>query len=197
MLDNYGGNTGCMNTTSTIYPQVSQFAGQTPTNNMSSTYNSPVSQFSAHMSSNCTNVVSPTFRPPVSQFAIQSHQTNLLYGSPQQNANHSQVNSFCLKWVNNTTVSRCYGCKGDIPNPPGNSAEALIVVYRDFRSFFQNGILRWTDTPENVHFHLNIQCIQYRYPLFIPCTLVFPPEFIQHFDEQQKFILSNNFGITL
>ena len=53
---------------------------------------------------------------------------------PASNLNN-QANSFCLKWLFGTTVSRCYGCSTIIQNPPASIDEALIVVYRDRRLF--------------------------------------------------------------
>ena len=97
-----------------------------------------------------------------------------------------QENSFCLKWVQNTTVSKCYGCNQAIHNPPRNEVEGLIVVYRDYRCYYYNGTMRWSSSPENIHFHLDKRCIQLRYPRFLPNTLVVPPDYIPYLHEQQN-----------
>ena len=152
------------------------------------------------------NVISPTFPPPVAQFSNTPAADNVARpAAPLQNVgfnrmhlpqNHQQSNSFCLKWVYNTTISKCYGCNQPIPNPSRDHTEALVVVYRDYRSFFLNGVLRWTSNPENIHFHLNRGCVQLRYPNFLTNTLVIPEEFVPHLDMQQKLILLNEFGIN-
>ena len=151
------------------------------------------------LDNDCANVISPTFCPPVSQFAYLPAVNRLdqPIGPLLQNVPSRQTSSFCLKWVYNTTVSKCYGCTLPIQNPSRDVNEALIVMYRDYRSFLQNGMLTWTNNPENVHFHLNRQCIQLRYPAFLPNTLVVPQEFIQHLNETQKLILLNEFGLPV
>ena len=90
---------------------------------------------------------------------------------------------FKLKWVAGSRVSRCYGCKGDIINPPQSSPDDLCVVYRDIREFRDRdtGQLQYTNSPENVHFHLKASCVRIRYPDFLDKDLVVPAEFTQHF----------------
>ena len=44
-------------------------------------------------------------------------------------------NPFFLKWVSGTTVSKCYGCNGSIPNPPINMLDNLIVARKDIRHY--------------------------------------------------------------
>ena len=68
---------------------------------------------------------------------------------------------FTLKWVAGTRVSRCYGCNGEIKNPPESIPDDLIVVYRDRRQFRERltGQLQFTSEPQNIHFHLRAACI--------------------------------------
>ena len=91
--------------------------------------------------------------------------------------------TFKLKWVAGTRVSRCYGCKGDIINPPQSSPDDLCVVYRDIREFRDRstGQLQYTNSPENVHFHLKASCVRIRYPDFLDKDLVVSAEFTPHF----------------
>ena len=44
-------------------------------------------------------------------------------------------NPFFLKWVSGTTVSKCYGCNGSIPNPPISMLDNLIVAQKDIRHY--------------------------------------------------------------
>ena len=48
----------------------------------------------------------------------------LYYNGTQQQVS----NNFFLKWVNVTTVSKCYGCNGRIPNAPTTPLENLIIA---------------------------------------------------------------------
>ena len=50
-------------------------------------------------------------------------------------ANSGQLNSFWLKWLPGTRVSRCYGCNREIRNPPDSVPDDLIVAYRDIRQY--------------------------------------------------------------
>ena len=82
-------------------------------------------------------------------------------------------NPFFLKWVSGTTVSKCYGCNGSIPNPPINMLDNLIVARKDIRHYRDRntGQLQFSSQPQNVHFHLNLRCIHAKYPTFNPCHL--------------------------
>ena len=109
-----------------------------------------------------------------------------------------QPNSFCLKWLYGTMVSKCYGCDKGIQNPPVDLDESLVVVYRDKRWYYNHKReLTLTPKEENIHFHLRRNCIHMRYPMFKPETLVVPPEFYQHLTIKHKSDLCNEFGISL
>lgn len=151
-----------------------------------------------------TNIISPTFTPPVPQFAsaFGSPMTSMPFPTltppmiPYTNA--QSTTSFSLKWVINTTVSMCYGCSQPIQNPPTNSLEALCVVYRDYRCYRDSaGSLKWSNKPENVHFHLHTSCILRKYASFLPNTLYIPPSFEPFLDEQQRAVLTNIFGVVM
>ena len=68
---------------------------------------------------------------------------------------------FVIKCVPGMTVSRCYGCGGDIQNPPLYYPDDLIVMYRDKRQYRDRntGQLVTTGEPQNVHFHLRFACV--------------------------------------
>ena len=134
------------------------------------------------------------YSPVVNNFLPGQCQPSLPYQTPPANA---QRNSFCLKWLYGTTVSRCYGCQGQIQNPPSTINEAFIVVYRDRRWYFKDGNWHLSMNEENVHFHLKSSCILTRYPTFLPRTLVIPPEFYAHLNSEHKTILMNEFTIPL
>ena len=62
---------------------------------------------------------------------------NALYQPPiiQQNQQQPQVqrNSFFLKWKAGTTVSKCYGCRKKIQNPPKLAPDDLVMAHKDIR----------------------------------------------------------------
>ena len=72
--------------------------------------------------------------------------------------NTGSTNSFLLKWLVGTNVSRCYRCGVAIPNPLQDVPDDLVIVYRDFRRYRdqQTGQLQCTDAPQKVHFHLRV-----------------------------------------
>ena len=49
---------------------------------------------------------------------------------------------FALKWVNGTTVTRCYQCGMEIPNPLKIPLEDLVIVLRDYREYRH----RWSNS---------------------------------------------------
>ena len=57
---------------------------------------------------------------------------NTLYQSPiiQQNQQQPQVqrNSFFLKWIADTTISKCYGCQEKIQNPFKLAPDDLVMT---------------------------------------------------------------------
>ena len=97
---------------------------------------------------------------------------NALYQPPtiQQNQQQPQVqrNSFFLKCKAGTTVSKCYGCCKKIPNPLKLAPDDLVMAYKDIRQFADpvTGVLRYSDAPQNVNFHLRSVCVRTRYPNF-------------------------------
>ena len=83
------------------------------------------------------------------------------------------VSAFQLKWVQGTTVKKCYGCGGDIQNPPVQQPDDL-VIFQDFQQYRDR---MTSSTPQNVHFHLWQQCILMHYPRFHSGLPVISPAF--------------------
>ena len=94
--------------------------------------------------------------------------------------NPQSGSSFGLKWVMGTTVSRCYGCGGEILNPPQAVPDDLVIVHKDIRQYRdQNtGQIQFTREPQNVHFHLYQNAISH---------VIFDREHIER--------LANEFGL--
>ena len=90
--------------------------------------------------------------------------------SIQQNYQQPQVQrkSFFLKWIAGTTVSKRYGCCEKIQNPLKLAPDDLVMTCKDIRLFRDavTGVLRYSDAPQNVHFHLRSVCVRTRYPNF-------------------------------
>ena len=108
-----------------------------------------------------------------------------------------QANSFWLKWLPGTRVSRCYGCNREIVNPPNSVPDDLIVAYRDIRQYRQRntGQLQFSNGPQNVHFHLRAACIRARYPNFPGASaLVVPNDMKAHFRLEHIQRLYMEFG---
>jgi hypothetical protein len=107
--------------------------------------------------------------------------------------------SFRLKWLPGTRVRKCYGCEKEITNPPQAVPDDLVVVYRDIRQYRDpnDGLVKYTNQPENVHFHLKLECIRAKYPSFVGSDLVvqqqFPPLF--KLDHVQRLV--GEFGWVL
>ena len=74
-------------------------------------------------------------------------------------------NPFFLKWVSATTVSKCFEYNGSIPNPPISMLDNLIVARKDIRHYRDRntGQLHFSSQPQNVHFHLNLRCVNAKY----------------------------------
>lgn len=89
-------------------------------------------------------------------FSNQQPYAGHSVGMPSLNTNY-----FHVKWLAGTEVTRCYGCGGDIQNPPLDVPDDLVIVYRDIRQYrdWYTGQLHRTDTAQNVHFHLRISCV--------------------------------------
>lgn len=121
---------------------------------------------------------------------------------PCTNSNQIQTqlgSSFRLKWVPGTRVRKCYGCQKEIKNPPQVLPDDLVVVYRDIRQYRDpnDGLVKFTKDPENVHFHLKASCIRARYPNFNARDLVVPPEFPPLFKLEHVQRLVGEFGWVL
>lgn len=82
----------------------------------------------------------PPFQMPHQHLAQANSQALQHCSFPTKVAPLSQENLFRLKWVAGTTVSRCYGCNGEIKNPPVSIPDDLVVVYRDIRQFREREI---------------------------------------------------------
>ena len=126
-------------------------------------------------------------------YAYQQPHTSQSEGLPSNGANHFQ-----LKWLAGTRVSRCYGCGGDIQNPPLEAPDDLIIVYKDIRRYRDRntGQLHCTNSPQNVHFHLRIACVRAQYAHFTANSLFVSIEFasrrrLEHFNR-----LVSEFGWT-
>ena len=140
---------------------------------------------SSHLGNQNPSVICPS----------QQHQSyaGQVVGMPGPNNS-----SFQLKWVAGTKVTRCYGCGGDIQNPPLGAPEDIVIVYRDIRRYRDRftGQLHCTDTPQNVHFHLRIACVRAIYPHFTGSCLSVPMEFAARFGVEHVGRLMSEFGWT-
>ena len=70
--------------------------------------------------------------------------------------------------VAGTTVSKCYCCLEKIQDPPKLATDDLVMAYKDIHQLRDpvTGVLRYSDAPQNVHFHLRSVCVRTRYPNF-------------------------------
>ena len=116
--------------------------------------------------------------------------------SLSNHGNDLPAGAFQLKWVQGTTVKKCYGCGGDIQNPSVQRLDDLVVVCRDFRQYRDRmtGQLTRSTTTQNVHFHLRWQCILTQYPRFHSGLLVISPAFQALLHQEHRHRLSVNFG---
>ena len=55
-----------------------------------------------------------------------------------------------------------------IQNLPKLAPDDLVMAYKDIRQFTDpvTGVLRYSDAPQNVNFHLRSVCVRTRYPNF-------------------------------
>ena len=108
-------------------------------------------------------------------------------------------NPFFLKWVSGTTLSKCYGCNGYIPNPPISMLGNLIVARKDIRHYRNRntGQLQFSSQPQNVHLHLNLRCIQAKYPTFNPCHLTIDTFIYPYLQPEHKFKLLAEFNFSV
>ena len=96
------------------------------------------------------------------------------------------VPNFYLKWVQGTRVSRCYGCNRIIQNPPLHRPHDLVIFCRDIRQYRDrfSGQLQRSATAQNVHFHLQKECILMKYPGFSVKFLKIGPELIPYLQQE-------------
>ena len=108
-------------------------------------------------------------------------------------------NPFFLKWVSGTTVSKCYGCNGSIPNPPINMLDNLIVARKDIRHYHgrNTGQLQFSSQPQNGYFHLNLRFIHAKYPTFNPFHLTIDTFIYPCLQPERKFKLLTEFTINV
>lgn len=107
-------------------------------------------------------------------------------------------NKFHLKCVAGTTISKCYGCGGEIANPPHVLPDDLVIVYRDIREYRDRvtGQLQRSASPQNVHFHLRLCCIFKKYPQFHSKLLVVSADFLRLLRPEHLERLLSEFGWT-
>ena len=74
----------------------------------------------------------PAFESPTNPYANQG-------SSLSNQGNGLPASAFQLKWVQGTTVKKCYGCGDNIQNPPVQRPDDLVVVFVvvcwDFRQY--------------------------------------------------------------
>ena len=113
---------------------------------------------------------------------------------------HQQIsNPFFLKWVSDTTVSRCYGCNGSIPNPLISMLDNLIVARKDIRHYRDRntGQLQFSSQPQNVHFHLNLRRTHAKYLTCNPCHLTIDIFIYPYLQPKHKFKLLIEFNTSV
>ena len=107
-------------------------------------------------------------------------------------------NNFFLKWVNGTTVSKCYGCNGRIPNPPTTPLENLIIARKDVRHYHHRttGQLQWSSQPQNLHFHLSLRCVIAKHPMFLKSDLKIDQDMYAYLTPEHKMKLFSGFNVV-
>ena len=126
------------------------------------------------------------------QMNFQEFNNNILSVHSAPPIMQKQISSsFFLKWVSGTTVSKCYGCNGSIPNSPINMLYNLIVARKDIRHYRDRntGQLQFSSQPQNVHFHLNLRCIHAKYAAFNPWNLTIDTFIYPYLQPKNKFKL--------
>ena len=134
------------------------------------------------------------------QMHFQEFNNNILSVHSAPPIMQEQIsNPFFLKWVSGTTVSKCYGCNGSIPNPPISMLDNLIAARKDIRHYRNRntGQLQFSSQPQNVHFHLNLRCIQEKYSTFNPCHLPIDTFIYTYLQPEHKFKLLTEFNISV
>ena len=107
-------------------------------------------------------------------------------------------NNFFLKWVNGTTVSKCYGCNGRIPNPPTTPLENLIIARKDVTHYHHRTTdqLQWSSQPQNLHFHLNLRCVIAKHPMFLKSDLKIDQDMYAYLTPEHKMKLFSGFNVV-
>ena len=141
------------------------------------------------------NLLQPLVPIPIFAPSIEPQLMNMIPDSGEfSKLNRQPLRAFCLKWVENTRISACYGCLGLIKRPTTYELEKFAIVYRDTRFACGN---KYIDKLQNVHFHLNPECVRRKYREFVPSSLVIPPAFFPFLSVDQKQFLARVFNIAL
>ena len=106
---------------------------------------------------------------------------------------------FALKWVNGTTVTRCYGCGMEIPNPPKIPLEELVIGSRDYREYRHRltSQIQYSSHIQNVHFHLRLSCVLARCNNFVAANAVIQTDSLPYLSNEHKEIIKNKLGIFI
>ena len=116
------------------------------------------------------------------------------------NITQQQVsNDFFLKWVNGTTVSKCYECNGRIPNHPTTPLENLINTRKDVWHYRHRttGQLQYSSQPQNLHFHLSLRCVVAKYPMFLRSDLKIDQDMWTYLTSEHKMKLFSEFNVIV
>ena len=106
---------------------------------------------------------------------------------------------FALKLITGTTVTRCYGCGMEIPNPPKISLEELVIVSRDYQEYRHRvtGQIQYSANIQNMHFHLSISYVLARCNNFVPANVVILTYFLPYLSNEHKEIIKNKLGVFI
>ena len=106
---------------------------------------------------------------------------------------------FALKWVNGTTVIKCYGCGMEIPNPPKIPLKEIVIVSRDYQKYRHRltDQIQYSSNIKNVHFHLSVCCVLARCYDFVPDNVVIPTDFSLYLSNEHKEIIKNKLGVFI
>jgi hypothetical protein len=103
---------------------------------------------------------------------------------------------YIFRLLAHTKVSKCYGCDGHIQNPPIQRPDDLVIFRCDIREYLDRitGKQMKSSSPQNVHFHLNQECVLKRYPGYHPSLLVVGHEILPFLQQEHIHRLSTHFG---
>ena len=95
---------------------------------------------------------------------------------------------FALKWVNSTTVTRCYAYGMEIPNPPKILLEELVIVSRDYLEYRHRvtGQIQYSSNIQNIPFYVSVSCALARCNNFVPANAVIPTDFLPYLSNEHK-----------